>query len=97
MAAAYMIIGIDIHDNVAFAPYGAGVAPILASYGAEVVVASDAFDVLEGTYTRKRSVILKFPSMEKARTFFGSDEYAPMIALRETCSDGDIILVEGLA
>jgi len=96
MAAAYMVIGIDIHDAEAFVPYAEGVGPMLARYGAEVIVATDEFDVLEGTYSRKRPVIIKFPSMEKARTFYESDEYAPMIALRETCSDGDIILVEGL-
>jgi len=96
MAAAYMIIGIDINDVDAFQPYLEQVPAVLDSYGAEIVVATNDFDVLEGTYSRRRSVILKFPSMEVAREFYGSAEYAPLIALRETCSEGDIILVEGL-
>jgi len=95
MAEAYMIIGIDVHDAAGFGPYAELVPPILAKYGGEVIVANDAFDVLEGNYSRQRAVILKFPSMEKAQAFYDSEEYAPMITLRESVSDGDVVLVEG--
>jgi uncharacterized protein (DUF1330 family) len=50
---------------------------------------------MEGSYSRKRAVILKFPSMEQWRAFYDSDEYAPMIELRKKCSDGDLVMVEG--
>ena len=96
MGAAYMIIGVDLHDEANFGPYAEEVPAMMAKYGGEVLVANEEFDVIEGNYSRRRAVILKFPSMEQARAFYDSDEYAPMIDLRKQCSDGDLVLVEGL-
>ena len=96
MGAAYMIIGVDVHDEENFGPYAQEVPPMMAKYGGEVLVANEEFEVREGTYSRKRAVILKFPSMDQARAFYDSDEYAPMIELRQKCADGDLVLVEGL-
>ena len=95
MAEAYMIIGVDVHDDEAFAPYAQQVPAMMAKYGGEVLVANDSFDVREGSFTRKRAVILKFPSMEQMTAFYDSEEYAPMIELRKSVSDGDVVLVEG--
>ena len=96
MAAAYMIIGVTVTDEASFGPYAQEVPSMMAKYGGEVVVVDDNFEVLEGSFDRKRAVILKFPSMEQARDFYNSDEYAPMIELRKACTDGDVVLVQGL-
>jgi len=95
MPAAYMIIGVDVHDEENFGPYAEQVPAMMAKYGGEVLVANEEFEVMEGSYSRKRAVILKFPSMEQCRAFYDSDEYAPMIELRKKCSDGDLVMVEG--
>jgi uncharacterized protein (DUF1330 family) len=41
-------------------------------------------------------VVLEFPSMQHARDWYNDPEYAPLIALRQTGSDLDFILVEGV-
>ena len=41
-------------------------------------------------------VVLEFPSMEHARAWYHDPEYAPLITLRQTGSDLDFILVEGV-
>jgi uncharacterized protein (DUF1330 family) len=43
----------------------------------------------------KRLVIIEFPDMDAARAWHGSDAYAPLIALRQSASDTDIVVVEG--
>ena len=41
-------------------------------------------------------VVLEFPSMQHARDWYNDPEYAPLIALRQTGSDLDFMLVEGV-
>lgn len=96
MKPAYMIIAIDIHDEAAMEPYVTGATPLLAEFGAEIMAMSDAPEVLDGTWKRGRTIILKFPSAEKARAFWASPEYAPLKEIREAASDQDNILLEGL-
>ena len=94
MKPAYMIIAIDIHDEAAMQPYVEGATPLLADFGAEIVAMSDAPEILDGTWSRGRTIILKFPSKEKAKAFWNSPEYAPLKVLREQHSDQDNILLE---
>lgn len=96
MKPAYMIIAIDIHDEAGMQPYVDGATPLLAEFGAEIVAMSDDPEVLDGTWKRGRTIILKFPSREKAKAFWESPEYLPLKVLREKFSDQDNILLEGL-
>jgi uncharacterized protein (DUF1330 family) len=41
-------------------------------------------------------VVLEFPTMAQARAWYNDPEYAPLIKLRQSGSDLDFILVEGL-
>lgn len=96
MKPAYMIIAIDIHDEAAMEPYVTGATPLLAEFGAEIVAMSDTPEILEGKWERGRTIILKFPSAEKAKAFWTSPDYAPLKAMREKVSDQDNILLEGV-
>lgn len=51
-------------------------ADLSASYGGEYVVRGPAETVMEGDYLTGRSVVIsKWPSLEKAKAFWNSDEY----------------------
>ncbi|MEE9551225.1 MAG: DUF1330 domain-containing protein [Candidatus Binatia bacterium] len=41
-------------------------------------------------------VVLEFPSMEQAKAWYNDPAYTPMIKLRQSGSDAEIVLVEGL-
>lgn len=56
-----------------------------------------AHEVLEGDHQPNRVVVLEFPSVEKAREWYGSEEYAGPLALRRRSSRSSMILVEGYA
>ena len=59
-------------------------AEIVAKYGAEYVVRGPADTILEGDYLQGRSVIVsKWPSMEKVKEFWNSDDYQAAKILRE--------------
>ena len=41
-------------------------------------------------------VVIQFPTMEQAQAWHDDPDYQPLIKLRQTGSDMDMILVEGL-
>jgi uncharacterized protein (DUF1330 family) len=53
-------------------------------------------EVLEGEWKPKRMAIVEFPSVERAKAWWDSQEYAGLKAIRQSCSRGEIVLVEGV-
>jgi uncharacterized protein (DUF1330 family) len=52
--------------------------------------------VLEGSWQPRRLVILEFPSVEQARAWWESPEYAPAKAIRQRCADTEMLLIQGI-
>jgi uncharacterized protein (DUF1330 family) len=94
---AYMIFGVDINDMEKFGEYAEGAAPLLGKFGASVLSATNSIEKLHGNWVRARVTVLKFPSLDQARALWESSEYAPLKQLRESCSQSDIILIEGMS
>ena len=51
---------------------------------------------MEGDNETRRLVILEFPDMATARTFYNSPEYTAAKAERAGAADGQFVIVEGL-
>jgi uncharacterized protein (DUF1330 family) len=94
--SAYVIAEIDVTDPVGFEQYRAGVPATIAAYDGKYLVRGGAFEALEGTWQPKRVIILQFDSMARLKEWYGSKEYAPLLALRKRCSTGDAIAIEGI-
>lgn len=94
---AFVIVSIDIHDPVLYERYKALAPSSIGVYGGKYLTRGGAVEVLEGEWTPRRFVILEFPSMEKARAWHDSPEYAPAKALRDSCARSLMLLAEGLA
>jgi len=74
----YMIATIDVKDYQAYAEqYGMPVGQMFADVGAEIIVAADQAEVLEGDWPGNWTVVVKVPSAEIARDLYNSREYAP--------------------
>ncbi len=52
--------------------------------------------MLEGTWAYPRTVVIKFPSYEKALDWYNSDEYKPIKQIRLENSIGNGIIVKGV-
>ncbi|MGO1120866.1 DUF1330 domain-containing protein [Rhodovibrionaceae bacterium A322] len=94
--AAYLIYDVEIFDLERYQEFMAEVKPLVESFGGEYLVRGGAHEVLEGDWQPTRLVLFKFPDMESARTLFHSDAYAPLKELRQSCSKGSVVIVEGL-
>lgn len=96
MPAAFLIVDIDVTDDVGYQAYRQLVGPIVAASGGRFIVRGGAIDVLEGEWRPKRVVMLEFPSMATALDWYHGESYAEAKALRLRTSRCNVVLVEGL-
>ena len=93
---AYLVARLAVHDEAGFADYRDRVTPVIAAHGGRYIVRGGALETLEGGSPPSRLVIVEFPSMEAARVFYHSADYAPVLQLRLASAASDVLLVEGL-
>jgi uncharacterized protein (DUF1330 family) len=82
---AYVIAMLDVTDAAAYERYKAAAPPTIAAAGGRYL-ARGGESVLEGNHDGRRMVILEFPSVEAARTWHQSSEYAEARTFRERCA-----------
>jgi uncharacterized protein (DUF1330 family) len=93
--AAYLIANITVTDMARYQDYRSQVGPVVAQYGGKFLVRAGAVHPLEGDMRLDRVVVIEFPSLEAARRFYDSPEYAPLLKLRIESTRSQVALVEG--
>ena len=93
--AAYVVGEIEVSDPALYEEYRRQVLAVVTKYGGKFIARGGRVQPLEGGWSPKRFVALEFPSMEQALKWYRSEEYAPLIRLRQMASRGKLILVEG--
>ena len=94
--AAYVIGEVEIRNPQAYQEYAEGVPATIARYGGRYLVRGGAVETKEGAWTPKRVVVLEFPTMDQARKWYGSAEYAPLLAIRLKAATANLVFVEGV-
>ncbi len=94
--AAYLIADVSVSDDSTYENYRRQVPAIIAAYGGRYIVRGGAAELLEGTRSPNRTVVLEFATQDALKAFWESPEYSPMRALRESCATSNIIAVTGL-
>jgi uncharacterized protein (DUF1330 family) len=96
--AAYIKSAIDIYDKKKFDQiYFPAILKQVEHYGARLLAASDMPHIVEGNWLRGRTILWEFPDVEAAKTWYQSEEYAPLLKLRKEISTASIILIpEGI-
>jgi uncharacterized protein (DUF1330 family) len=94
--AAYVIAEVNVTDPTLYEDYKKMVPATVEKYGGRFAVRGGAVEVKEGGWKPARLVVLAFPSMEQARSWYQSPEYAPALALRLKAATAKLILVEGI-
>lgn len=93
---AYVVVEIVVNDAQTYERYKQLAPPAIAAYGGRYLARGGATEVLEGKWSPPRFVILEFPSVERARAWWSSPEYAEAKALRQAIAETRMLLVEGL-
>lgn len=77
--------------------YRAQVFETVEKFGGEYLVLGGDFDVVEGEWAPNIPVIIRFASMADARSWYDSDFYAPLKALRLEGTESCGVFLEGFA
>ncbi len=96
MSSAYIIANVKVTDPVQYEEYKKWSTAAMQAHGAEVCVRGGKVEVLEGDWAPERVVLLKFPSVEAAKAFNDSPEYALARNARQGAALMRMVLIEGV-
>ena len=96
--AAYIIGRVEVRDTAWTMEYVPKATALVQKHGGKLLAGSGcAMESLEGERKLPSAIIvLEFPSMEQAKAWYHDPEYAPLIKLRQTGADADIVVVDGV-
>ena len=93
--SGYIVARIQVSDWSRYGEYVKHTPRVIAQFGGRFIVRGGEMVVLEGPDDGLRTVIIEFPSLDQARAFYASPEYAAVKALREGAGTGTFVAVEG--
>jgi uncharacterized protein (DUF1330 family) len=92
----YLIGDVEVLDKVTYEEYRQRVPATIAAYGGRYIARGGATEVLEGSWSPKRCVLIEFPSMAQLKAWWDSPEYVPLRAIRQRSTRSNLIVTEGL-
>ena len=94
--SGYAIFNIEIKKPEEYKDYVEKVKPLAEKCGGDYIIRGGETKVLEGNWEYPRTVVIKFPSYEKALEWYNSDEYKPIKQIRLENSIGNGIIIKGV-
>ena len=94
MAKGYWVAHVDVSDPDAYKAYVAANGSAFSKFGARFLVRAGANEIAEGK-ARARHVVIEFKDFATAKACYESAEYQHAKSLRDTASEGDLVIVEG--
>ena len=94
--AAYIVVQVKVNDPELYDQYKTLVPSSITAHGGKYLARGGAVRTLEGTWSPPRFVIVEFPSVEQAQSWWDSADYAAAKALRQKAATTEMLLVEGI-
>jgi len=94
--SGYAIFNINVKSPENYKEYVEKVKPIAEKYGGEYIVRGGDNTVVEGSWQYPRTVVIKFPTYEKALEWYNSEEYKPIKQIRLDNADSNGMIIEGV-
>ena len=92
---AYVIVEIDIQDHDLYEEYKKLTPATIAAYGGKFLIRGAKSESLEGDWNPERVVVLEFPSKERAKEWWASEEYTIAKKIRHRAANTKMLVVEG--
>ena len=97
MPCAYIIVDTLITNDEEMENYKLLAKPLVESFGGEYLARGGELVVKENQlWSPTRLVLLRFPSMAQAQTFYDSPEYQKILPISLHCTQRTLVMVEGL-
>jgi uncharacterized protein (DUF1330 family) len=95
--AAYVIVRLNVRNNDWVTEYRPKTTALVEKHGGKFRVRRGKMEKLEGKEALPDGmVVIEFPSLEAAKAWHSDPAYAPLIKLRQSGADAEIVVVEGL-
>lgn len=95
--AAYMIARVEVTDLENFKKYAEGAGAATAKFGGKYLARGGELVGLENHEDDgKRVVVIEFPDMESAKSWYNSDEYQTAKKHRQNAAFGRFMIVDGV-
>lgn len=93
---AYIVARVDVKDPTMLMKYQAAVPPIVEKYGGKFIARGGSVITLEGPTESRRMVLIEFPDLTAATTFFNSPEYTETRKLRDGVAIAEFVAIDGV-
>jgi uncharacterized protein (DUF1330 family) len=94
---AYVIVQETLTgDQAPFEEYRKQVVATFEPYGGRFLARGGTLTVLEGEWPHERTVVLEFPSREKAEAWYHSPAYQKILPLRLRCMTSNFVIMDGV-
>jgi uncharacterized protein (DUF1330 family) len=94
--AAYFISDASVKNAEALEIIRARALSSITRYGGRYLARAGSVEPVEGIWTPSAIIIIEFPDLKRAKTWYRSAEYAAALAVRDEAISRDMILVEGM-
>lgn len=93
--AAYVLVELSIYDKELYEEYKQLTPETIQAYGGKFVIRGGPSEHLEGDWDPERIVLLEFPSAERAREWWHSEEYTRARLIRQRAAHTNMIILKG--
>ena len=94
--AAYVIVNDEVLDEGAFSEFRQRIGATVDAHGGRYLVRGGSADVIEGSWSPGRLVVVEFDDVGAAQAWLNSPEYAELKKIRERSANANVIVVEGV-
>ncbi len=94
--AGYALINVEITDHAAFTELRERAQAVVEAHGGRLLVRGGATEVVQGDWTPHRLVLVKFDSVERAKSWWNAPDHAELRAMLDTCSKATTMIVAGV-
>jgi uncharacterized protein (DUF1330 family) len=94
MAAYCFFDTYEVTDPEKLEQYRNSVLATVKRYGGKYVLVGGKCDIVEGNWRPTFPVLIEFPSLEAAHSWYDSQEYAPLKALRPSGTKNNAVFME---
>ena len=92
---AYAIVRVDVTDPEQYEKYKQLTPAAAAAFDGRFIVRGGPSETLEGEEETRRIVVLEFPDMHSARSFYDSPLYREARTVRAGAAEMQLVIVEG--
>jgi uncharacterized protein (DUF1330 family) len=93
---AYLVAIVNVKNADAYMEYAKRANVAAAKYGGRFLLRGAPAQILEGVQPGNRVVVSEWESLDKARAYYNSPEYAEAKAKRQGVADATIMLFDGI-